>query len=454
MTSVRVAAARALLAIEQRADTLGGVLDDARQFVTAPRDRALLVEITTGTLRWRNQLDAFIAAASRRSVRQIDPQVLAVLRLGAYQLRHLDRVPDYAVVHESVAAVRALGIASASGFVNAVLRALIRRGPALSLPARPTESSHRDAQVSYLSVTLSHPAWLVRRWIERVGFEAAEAWCRFNNSAPDVAVRAIDSTPIEEILASLRAEGLDANVAPHVSDAVRLPPGTLGRVSPELRARLWVQDEAAQLVARLANVHRGERVLDLCAAPGGKTLVMATDLGLHDTEESTLVAADYRVGRIALLADTLRRARLPVPVVCLDARSSLPFRQSFDCVVVDAPCSGLGTIRREPDLKWSRSPEDLPRFAAEQHSMLAAAAETVRPGGRLVYATCSSEPDENIQIVDAFLAGDTRFISSDAPASQAVPAHLLDARGHLATRPDQHDLEAFYAAVLVRRQGT
>jgi len=174
MTSVRLAAARALLAIDSREGTLGSVLDEARRPGADPRDAGLLTELTAGVLRWRNELDAVIAAAGRRSVRGIDAPVLAVLRVGAYQLRHLDRVPDHAVVHESVEAVRALGAASAAGFVNAVLRAIIRRGPAIALPPRPT-SGRIDAQVNYLSITLSHPAWLVRRWIERLGFDAAEA---------------------------------------------------------------------------------------------------------------------------------------------------------------------------------------------------------------------------------------------------------------------------------------
>src|SRR5690606_33330206 len=181
MTSVRLAAARALLAIDSREGTLGSVLDEARRPGADPRDAGLLTELTAGVLRWRNELDAVIAAAGRRSVRGIDAPVLAVLRVGAYQLRHLDRVPDHAVVHESVEAVRALGAASAAGFVNAVLRAIIRRGPAIALPPRPT-SGRIDAQVNYLSITLSHPAWLVRRWIERLGFDAAEAWCRVNNT--------------------------------------------------------------------------------------------------------------------------------------------------------------------------------------------------------------------------------------------------------------------------------
>ena len=455
MTNVRLAAARALLSIDNREATLGGVLDAAHQQIESVRDRALMLEITIGALRWRNELDALLASASRRSVREIDPRALAVLRLGAYQLRHLDRVPAHAVVHESVHVARALGAESAAGFVNAVLRAMIRRGPALSLPARPGASGHRDAQVSYLSVTLSHPAWLVRRWIDRMGFEAAEAWCRFNNTPPDVTVRAFEGGPVEELLARLQAENIAAVPAPFVTDAMRLPPGALGKVSPELRLQLWAQDEAAQLVARAAFVQPGERVLDLCAAPGGKTLVLANDLQLRDhVGTGQLVAADGRPGRVRMLKETLDQARLPVSVVLLDGREPLPFAPVFDCVVVDAPCSGLGTLRREPDLKWTRTADDLPVLAADQLRLLAAAAAVVRPGGRVVYATCSSEPEENAGVVDRFLESDSRFAPAQGHALGGVPPDVLDERGHLVTRPDRHALEAFFAAVLVRQLGT
>lgn len=453
--TVRVAAARALLAIDRREATLGTILDETRRTLVDERDRALFGTLVTGVLRERNALDAVIASASRRSVRQIENGVLVVLRLGTYQLRYLDRVPDHAIVNESVATLRTLGFERAAGLVNATLRAIIRRGPAISLPAKPEPTGHLDAQVSYLSITLSHPAWLVRRWIERLGFEAAEAWCRFNNTPPEVTVRALDDRPLDELQSRLSEAGVAAEKAPYVADALCLPAGTLGRLPAELRDRLWVQDEGAQLVARFAHVHPGERVLDVCAAPGGKTLVMATDLHLRAAgARHGLVAADYRKTRVTLLKETLRRAQVPASVVRFDARVGLPFKATFDCVILDAPCSGLGTIRREPDLKWTRTADDLPRLAAEQRRMIASAADAVRPGGRLVYATCSSEPEENAEIVDAFLANDNRFTEAPANTTDVVPSDLLDRRGHLVTRPDAHRLEAFYAAVLVRHQGT
>jgi 16S rRNA (cytosine967-C5)-methyltransferase len=470
VTTVRHAAAEILLALERGRTTLSAELERARHDVSDPRDRALLVEVCAGALRWRAELDALIAAASRRAVRQIDARALAVLRVAAYQVRHLQRVPPHAVVHEAVDSVRALGAPRAAGFVNAVLRALIRRGQALALPPHPYErrqprmsstgespraaaeaipAPDRDAEIRYLTIALSHPKWLVERWLSRYGFDATETWCRFNNGAPDVTARPIDDASPGQLVEALRAAGVPAEPAPYVGDAIRLPPGALGDVPASLRARLLIQDEGAQLVGRAIGARPGERVLDVCAAPGGKTLVCAADMGLRAAgAPSLLVAGDFRPARVAVLRDTIARARSPVPIVRIDARRPLPFGPVFDAVVLDAPCSGLGTLRRDPDLKWSRAENDLPRLAADERRMIECAAACVRPGGRLIYATCSSEPEENGEVVNAFLAGHPQFVLGrvvlPAPASPA----LVDERGCLVTLPFRDRLDAFYAAVL------
>jgi 16S rRNA (cytosine967-C5)-methyltransferase len=198
----------------------------------------------------------------------------------------------------------------------------------------------------------------------------------------------------------------------------------------------------------------GEQVLDLCASPGGKTMVMASDLGLTPgTVAAGLVAADHRSARVRLLADTLRSAQVPVHLVRLDARRPLPFGSTFDAVLVDAPCSGLGTLSRDPDLKWSRSAGQFASLAADQRRMLRAAADAVRPGGRLVYATCSSEPEETSEIVDSFLVEDQRFSLSPMTAP-AVPPQMIDARGCLVTLPPRDGIDAYFAVLLVRRKGT
>ena len=230
MTNVRVSAALVLLRLMQGRTTLSAEVEAARADMPDRRDRGLLVELTSGVLRWQNELDALLASASQRAVSTIDPHALAVLRLGAYQIRHLDRVPDHAVVNESVDAVRALGAPKAAGFVNAVLRSMIRRGPTLSLPKRPKPGAPDANWIPYLSISLSHPAWLVRRWMTRYGAEQTEAWCRFNNEKPEITVRPIWPTTATAWLEHARAAGIDATIATHVSGAMRLAPDSLGRL--------------------------------------------------------------------------------------------------------------------------------------------------------------------------------------------------------------------------------
>lgn len=447
MSDVRLAALRVLTALERGQTTLPDELDRQRDTLDDPRDRGLLLELTTGVLRWRNALDAVLATASRRPLAGLTPEVRGILRLGVYQVRHLDRVPPHAVVHQAVELARAVRQASAAGFVNAVLRTLLRRQGGEVLPARPGVDGSRAEQTAYLSITLSHPAWLVERWLDLHGFEAAERWCRFNNTPPALAVRAIRPGQVD--LPSVAAEaGVDLEPAAYAHDAWILPAGALSRLPPAVRDRLVVQEEGSQLVAQCTPLRAGGRLLDLCAAPGNKTVLLASrpDVGLA-------VASDRRVGRMKLLAATLERAGLRLPLVRLDAARVLPFQRVFDTVLLDAPCSGLGTLRRDPDLKWRRSAEDLPRLAATQRAMLRSAAGVVAEDGCLVYATCSSEPEENEHVVDAFLAGHPEFrIRPLSETGFPEAGRVMTPRGCLRTWPYAHGLDAFFAAVLVRRQ--
>ena len=447
--SVRLAAVTVLLAVERGRTTLAAEVDHARRSLSDDRDRALLVELTTGTLRWLAELDPLVSQCSSRPLAGLSPGVRAVVRLGAYQLEHLDRIPPHAVLNEAVELTRTLGEPRAAGFVNAVLRTLGRSRQKLSLPPRPEAKTEARAAIAYLSTTLSHPSWLAARWLERYGFDAAERWCQFNNSQPELTVRSLGRLDHRELLAALRAADIDATPAPFVADAIRLPPGSLGRVPPPLADELLVQDEASQIVAHVVGASPGDRVLDLCASPGAKTVVLTADL----QGRGLLVASDHRVARVQLLRRTLHKAHSDARVVALDATQALPFTAAFDRVLVDVPCSGLGILRRDPDLKWSRQSEDLPGLALTQQAILERAAAVVRPGGTVVYATCSSEPEENEAVVQHFLANDSRFAGVPALSGPMVPngAALLDANGFLRTLPFRDGLDAFFAAVLVRR---
>jgi 16S rRNA (cytosine967-C5)-methyltransferase len=288
----------------------------------------------------------------------------------------------------------------------------------------------------------------VNRWLTREGFEATASWCDFNNRPPEPTVRWRRPTDAS-LLDALVAAGIDARQARFVRHAARLAPGALGRLPDDLRAAVSVQDEGSQLVAYAVGARPGDRVLDVCAAPGGKSVVIAGTLG----DGGLLVAGDHRPARLTLLRQTLEAVGPSAVLLGLDARRALPFSAVFDRVLLDAPCSGLGTLARDPDVKWRRSEADLAGFAASQRIMLAQAAQVVRPGGLLVYATCSAEPEENDEVVDAFLADHPDFSNTpvDFPASVDRARELLTARGRLATSPPRHGLDAFFAAALARR---
>jgi 16S rRNA (cytosine967-C5)-methyltransferase len=449
MIGARTAAVRVLVAVERGQTTLADELERARTDLGDRRDRGLLFEIAAGVLRWQRALDHVLAQASARPIDTLDPAVRAILRAGAYQLRHLDRVPPHAVVNESVEATRLAGQKRAAGFVNAVLRAVTRSSPDV-LPPRPPAPEDRAAWLAYLSVTLSHPEWLVARWLDRYGADAAERWCQFNNAPPRVTLRLRPGVDRDAFIARLSAAEVAAEPGRYAPDAVHVQPGGTGRLSPEFRDDAVIQDEGSQLVGHAAAGCGGARVLDLCAAPGGKTMILAQREG----NRPQVVACDLRPTRVALLRATLERAAMPAAIVRLDAGAPLPFPAVFDTVLLDAPCSGLGTLRRDPDLKWSRREDDLPRLARAELTLLERAATVVQPGGALVYSTCSSEPEENEQVVAAFLAAAPGFdaVPVAFPASVQNRETLLDADGRLRTLPFRDGLDAFFAAVLRRRR--
>ena len=408
MAAARAAALRVLQRVSGGA-TLADALVRERDGLPDSRDRALTSEIATGTLRWRAALDAAIASASGRPVAQIDPAVLEILRLSTYQLRHLDRTPPHAVVHDAVELTRREGHGSAAGFTNAVLRRLARRGRDL---ARAAEA-HADDPLDVLAIAHSHPRWLAARWLDRLGFEAARQWTAFNNEPAPLTLRVNRlKASRDDVRARLEAEGVVTEPTTWASHGLLVRQGNPIGGEAAAAGLFVVQDEASQLVGEFAALRVGRRSLDACAAPGGKTLALVESA----PGTALIVAADRRPRRLRLLRDTLRRiGARAVPLVQVDLARGLPFGASFDLVVVDAPCSGLGTLRREPDLKWRRSPDDLAVFSEIQVAMLGHAATAVAPGGRLVYATCSSEPDENDAVAARFLATHSAFGSSDPP---------------------------------------
>ena len=444
----RAAAFRALAAIASTHRDLPTALVESRRQLNDARDRALAAAIVHGTLRWQRACDYLIERVSARPIEALDESVLIILRLSLYQVLHLDRVPVSAVVDDAVNLARAAGKKSAAGFVNAVLRSTLRQRGSLPFPPRPADRGDRDSVRAYLGITWSHPDWLVARWFDRFGFERTEKWVQFNNDAAPLtlSVNRLRATR-DEIRSALARDGIESEETALSPYGARVITGNpLRRGAHDL---FLVQDESSQLVPLAVDARPGERTLDLCAAPGGKTVIMSGDM----RNTGTLVACDVRTRRVALLRETIRQAGCDrAHVVHVPTAGTLPFTDIFDRVLVDAPCSGLGTVRRDPDIKWRRHADDLPAMADRQLMLLQRASAVVRPGGRLVYATCSSEPEENEMIVDRFLASETGFRLVDLRREgRAELAPVLDDRGMLRTLPFEHGLEAFFAAALQRQ---
>lgn len=421
MTSpARRAAVDALRLIDDGPLDLGEAIARARQGLSDERDRALLLEIVAGTLRMRAALDYQLAQRTDRPLGKLDAAVLQILRAAAFQMLYLTRLPAPAVINDSVELTRRAGKSSAAGLVNAVLRALARDRGALTWP-------------DDLATTHSHPRWLVDRWLARYGRQATESWLEFNNR-PAILCLAVNRavTTRDALARELAAAGVATRSTERARDGLIVTDGPALSLPAFVEGHFVVQDEASQLIGELADPPASARVLDLCASPGGKTVHLSAAVGPH----GLVVASDVRPRRVRVLQRTVARCRLAnTRLVYVPADGPLPFRErAFDVILIDAPCSGLGTVRRDPDIKWKRTAGDLLRFAASQRRLLERAAPLVRGGGAMVYGTCSSEPEENEQVVEAFLRnrGD----------------YLLE-RTHQ-TLPFRDQLEAFYGAVLRR----
>jgi 16S rRNA (cytosine967-C5)-methyltransferase len=439
-----LAAYRVLRGIGSGRVDLGEALSRARDPLPDPRDRALATELATGTLRWRLAIDYQLQQRSTKPLAKLDGGVLDSLRLGGYQLLYLDRIPVSAIVNDSVELTKSNGLGSAAPFVNAVLRRLARERQAIGWP-------DRSDVVEHLSVVHSHPAWLVERWLARYGEDVTTRWLTFNNHPPSLtlATNRLRGTR-SQLAGRLRGEGVDTRPTPVAPHGLVVERGH-ALSSEAFRSGLFVvQDEASQVIPELVAVPPGRRVLDLCASPGGKTLAIAADCD----QSGLVVATDVRPKRMQLLASTMARCGAPrVHLAQVPSQGALPFQEAiFDRVLVDAPCSGLGTIRRDPDIRWRRGPADLAGFAASQVAILQRVRPCLEPGGLLVYSTCSSEPEENEEVVAAFLASAPEFLQ--LPIDQmALPAALAEMRtpeGFLRTSP-MFGLEAFFGAVLRKR---
>ena len=397
------------------------------------RDRAFIKQLVAGTLRMRGLIDFYLDHFLKTGAGSLPGRVLDILRLAVFQLKFCDRIPDYAVVNQSVELVRPLYHSKYVSLVNAVLRGFLREGEKVALPAEDGDPAF------FLAVKHSHPRWLVDRYLKRFGFNSTRALLKANNQQAPLTLRARSG----ELAQALQAAGVKTRKGAYLPDALVIDqPAVLPSKLPGYeRGLFYVQDEAQMLVGCLAAPQPGSAVADLCAAPGGKVTHLAEFAG----PGAMVVAADVDTGRLVKLRENLDRLGVTnVRLVAEDARQ--PALNRADVVLCDVPCSGTGVLRRKPELRWRVQPGNLRKFRHLQREIISAASRCVATGGVLIYSTCSLEPEENSQVVDWFLARSNDF--EIEPARQFLSSDLVSDRGYLETFPHLHSIDGVFAARL------
>lgn len=443
VSPARVAAFNILLRVERESAYAVELLHSALLDELSSVDRNLVTEIVMGVLRWRSVLDQTIALLSFTPFRKLDFEVLTALRMGVYQKQFLTKVPAHAAVNETVELVKYAKKVSAAGLVNAVMRKV----KSAAYDPRASKLSGLD----YLSTALAHPKWIAERWVSSFGDDAAQKICEYDQHIPATVLR-LSSSDDESLLA---AEGIQLGAGALMATARTVISGDITatqsfRDGQVLEGRLAIQDEGSQLVAAL--VGKGRRILDCCAAPGGKTAAMATRL-----PEAEIVATELHPHRATLLRRLAPQQN--VEVVTADALT-LPYGADFDRVLADVPCSGTGTLARNPEIKWKLKPEDHLDLQSRQIALLKAAMRHVSPGGRIVYSTCSLEPEENEQVIAACLPNsDLKIVPVRSELQQLQESGELVWKNldelvsgdFLRTIPGVHPCDGFFAAVLEKR---
>ncbi len=444
VSPARAAAFDILLRVERESSYASELLHSPAYERLSTPDHALATELVMGVLRWRSRLDADIATASSQPLAKLDLEILIALRLALYQFRWLDRVPQRAALHESVELVKRARKRSAAPFVNAVLR---------KLSAAPQVAGNASSPEA-LARSTAHPLWLVERWAREYGLAAARQICEHNQSIPATALR-------------LRGPAAEQNLAPDgitlipgalLSSARRVESGEITKAQAFRDGQVVIQDEASQLVAALVGYGLSRdrfRILDCCAAPGGKTLAIA-----DHNPESAITAVELHPHRARLLQKLLQAHPVQsaqIQIVTADARH-LPVAQRFDRVLADVPCSGTGTLARNPEIKWRLTANDVTELQQRQLAIVQSAMAQVAPGGGLIYSTCSLEKEENENVIERALADNHSFrvldcrrvldrLKETADLTWPDPASLTSGP-YLRTIPGIHPCDGFFAAVL------
>lgn len=448
MNAVRATALTILLKIDQQNAYAAPLLARAMMRFQA-RDRRLLVDLVYGSLRWRKTLDWIIEQFSRRPLRRVDLPTLNLLRLGVYQLVYLSRIPPHAAVSTSVTLAKSFCGLRGGGFVNAILRRIAEKGKAVldSLPEGKT--------VDALALRTSHPEWLVRRWMRQFGYDETEALCRANNVPPPAILRVNPQKTTKEELCEKSTsnplmEGVQVEPTRFSRYGLRiLPLSAVYGVDWLREGYVTIQDEGSQLVGEIVTPSPGERILDACAGIGVKALQLCE----ITREPHDLLCLDSVHWKLVQLRANARRLGFASPpcVVARAERGPLANRPIFDKVLVDAPCSNTGVLRRHPERKWRLRERDIARLAEGQLALLDAVAPWVIEGGRLVYSTCSLEWEEGEEVISRFLGLHGEFSIEDCGRFLREEAASFAVEGLLRTFPHRGGMDGFFCARLVRR---
>jgi 16S rRNA (cytosine967-C5)-methyltransferase len=440
ISPARIAAFDILLRVEREDSYASELLHSSRYAGISTADHGLATELVMGVLRWRSFLDKKIAERSSQKLARLDPEVLTALRLAAYQLLFLDRVPERAAVHESVELVKRARKRSAAPFTNAVLR----KFAAVEREHDSTLAIGNAQAPAELAASSAHPLWLVERWVQEFGFEAAKQICTYDQRIPETVISVSDATIADE----LRNQKIQLSPGRLLASAYRVVGGDLTTTRLFRDGRVFSQDEASQLVSLL--IGQAASILDCCAAPGGKTRVLA-----DRNPNASIVAMELHPHRARILRGLITAAN--VQVIAADARS-FPLTVRFDRVLADVPCSGTGTLARNPEIKWRLKLEDLGDLQSRQLAILQSAMQRVSPGGKIVYSTCSLEREENSAVVEKALRVDHSFRAIDCRVElqQLRSRHELRWEDidsltdgpYLRTIPGVHPCDGFFAAIL------
>jgi 16S rRNA (cytosine967-C5)-methyltransferase len=421
----------------------------ARALEQRPRliqpDRALANELIFGVLRWRARLDWVIQHLSKTPVHRIEPVVLNAIRLGLYQMLFLSRIPVSAAVNDSVELTKGKASFGAVRFVNAVLRAAANRTEEIPFPDK------RDDPVAAISIKQSHPSWMVKRWLSRLGMEETKRLCMANNQIPPVTIRANTlKVSREQLHNGLTGHARQIGQTRFASEGLTLTglKQPIGSMPAFQRGWFQVQDEAAQLVANLVDPRPGETILDACAGLGGKTGHLAQLM----KDAGVIRAVDQHAWKLRSLETAMERLGISAVTTWrhdLSSPGSETLASTFDRILLDAPCSGLGVIRRNPDIKWKKREDDLLRCQRRQQHLLARLAPWVKKGGWLVYCVCSLEPEEGDVVVQEFLNTHSEFAISRSPCRlPGMDEHFVDQAGIFRAVPHKHDMDGFFAVRL------